>query len=1032
MSGVTSHSEDNLDDDNVAGPSRRKTKKKHIRRRSGWFLTIWLHFYKVLNAIICSGSLSRVLSSIGKSMKKAMGHEAVTPGTKVDPLSIHSTPLPAIGATPDFPSPRHHTHSKRKAVAEHEMSPTNKAQKRTFESTFTPKMRTRTFSVKRFKRKKSEGKFKQVETFVSYNEGKVSVKGKKNDSAKSRPSSSPEARKIHTRSCTASSVTPDTTITEDGMDLSKATEDLTDTKDNEDFEEQYAEVKAQFLELEQEIGELERTAAEDEVTERFEAACAAGNLARESRETARQMARVRRSSSGQDRKPRSPSQRRIGVIRRRSREREQKMTRSPERSEAAKAPSVKPCLTPMNLDKPSFRNKLQRGQPNSTSVGLEKPVSSPVIDTTAGGKARIKMSFKHADRPAVKVNDQGPVKAKQLSPRKCPSPCEKKIMSTEKKKLSHGDSIASLKNDLSDMIEKSFGSDKNGKEDNLIDEVFNNTLEGRCEGTEVNDLSAKIENISFKNNSPSPLQKVEEFFVQSSPVTRSQLRRVSDCFEFARPEEPREREDTLRRQSSAFEFRSKFAAAAGGAAASDVATYENLARDVATRGSLRRRNSSVRDLVQKIESETRKRSIDVPTTSAPATSKNAIPRAPSRGAVVASNPNVSSGRTGNAPAGSARPVPEVTVDNSRSARKQPLRITDSKEEDFADGWIDASEFFKNVTQAEAPQCGRSSIVKIRTQIQGRVKDSVTKFGGQQPGATPMRAGGPAARRLSARMGTSVATPGHARPPKTPSALASLPPTPGPGTRRQTLTGIKTTAAPSKRITSANYANPTIASINKARDKSPNYHEPQPGAVNKRGARSKSPKPSAATKSPKEPSYQNVKVERKNSNSRDIMRHPVERSSSSGSRGRKNRVRRNRSDAESRTKRKEERRYLTIGYPGEVRSPLKERQNIPANVRRSESDRTPSRGQKGGGGQEQVMTRAKLQEVENIADYENVAASVVRKHSLKSDVLMSPKPRQNLPHTPASARHVKRAASERSTPRPSHYYNRYWFLLTILV
>ena len=31
---VTSHSEDNLDDD-VSGPSRRKTKKKHIRRRSG-------------------------------------------------------------------------------------------------------------------------------------------------------------------------------------------------------------------------------------------------------------------------------------------------------------------------------------------------------------------------------------------------------------------------------------------------------------------------------------------------------------------------------------------------------------------------------------------------------------------------------------------------------------------------------------------------------------------------------------------------------------------------------------------------------------------------------------------------------------------------------------------------------------------------------------------------------------------------------------------------------------------------------------
>ena len=54
--------------------------------------------------------------------------------------------------------------AKRKAAMEHEMSPTNKAQKRTIESTFTPKMRSRTFSVKRFKRKKSEGKFKPDET----------------------------------------------------------------------------------------------------------------------------------------------------------------------------------------------------------------------------------------------------------------------------------------------------------------------------------------------------------------------------------------------------------------------------------------------------------------------------------------------------------------------------------------------------------------------------------------------------------------------------------------------------------------------------------------------------------------------------------------------------------------------------------------------------------------------------------------------------------------------------------------------------
>ena len=957
----TSHSEDNLDEDNAAGPSRRKTKKKtHIRRRSG--------------------SLSRVLSSIGKSMKKAIGQESVTPGGK---SAVHSTPLPAFGGTPDF-SPRGN-HAKRKAGADHELSPSNKSQKRTFESTFTPKMRTRTFSVKRFKRKKSEGKFKPAnikETFVSYHEVKVTPRRNS-----SRPSSSPEIRKIQTRSSTASASATPTLAQEAGMDLSKTNEEDSTGIENEDFEEQYAEVKAQFNELEHEIGALERSAADDGVTERFEAACAAGNLARESRETARQMARVRRSSS-QERKPRSPSQRRIGVIRRRSKEREQKMSSragvSPERPDLNRAPSCKPCLTPLNLDKSSVRSRLQRGQPNSTSVGLEKPISSPGYDSNSG-KARIKMSFKEKERPNV-------VKSSK-------SPNSRQNRSAEKKKLSHGDSIVSLKNDLSDMIEKSFGSDDKTKYgDDEVDEVFDNTLESKPGKTDVNDLSSKMENISFKNQSP-PLKPVDDFFAQASPVTRSQMRRVSDCFEFARPDDPLDREDTLRRQSSAFEFRSKFASFGS------EPTYENLTRDVATRGSLRRRNSSVRDLVQKIESETRKRSIDVPV-AVPASKPSSAP------ATNVSNRKVSASSV------SGRPIPALQPSGSRIATKPPLRISSTKDEEFADGWVDASEFFKNVTQAEAPQCGRSSIVKIRTQIQGRVKDSVTKFSGH-PGATPVRAG--ASRRLSARMGTCVTTPSHARQPKISGAGAlTLPPTPGPSTRRQTLTGIKTTAAPNRRLSTANYANPTIASTNRASNKSPAVIETV-GVQSRRGARSKSPRPSAI-KSPKEPSYQNVKVERTNSNSRDIKRHPVERSSSAGSKSKKNRVRRNRSDAESRAKRREEkrdgRRHLTIGYPGEVRSPLKERQNIPANVRRSESDRTPSRPSKNTG--DSRMTRAKLQEVENLPDYENIAVNVVRKHSLKCDMLMSPKPQANIPNTPLTASSkVKRAASERSTPRTAN-------------
>ena len=47
-------------------------------------------------------------------------------------------------------------------LGDHDLSPTKKVQRRTLETTFTPKMRKRSFSVKRFKRKKSEGKLKPM------------------------------------------------------------------------------------------------------------------------------------------------------------------------------------------------------------------------------------------------------------------------------------------------------------------------------------------------------------------------------------------------------------------------------------------------------------------------------------------------------------------------------------------------------------------------------------------------------------------------------------------------------------------------------------------------------------------------------------------------------------------------------------------------------------------------------------------------------------------------------------------------------
>jgi len=1014
--GTTSHSEDNLDDDNT-GPSKRKSKKKHVRRRSG--------------------SLSRVLSVMGKNIQKAMGRNSSTPGTKVDPTSIHSTPLPQFGGTPDYPSPRG-TNAKRKATGDHELSPNSKQQKRTFESTFTPKMRTRTFSVKRFKRRKSEGKLKA--TKESLGQAKNSPRPTTVDGSK-RPTISSPIIKRHTRLSLSSTTTPElkastVTLTQENVDnmewsgKNEGGEDIYAAKTgfNNVLEEDYAEVKAQYEKIKIEVSRLESTESIDscvEVDERFEAACAAGNLAKETRETARQLARVRRRSS-ESKKPRSPSQRRIGVIRRKSREREEKLNRqavsSPERpNQNQRSPNCKPALTPMDLNKSSFKTKLQRGHPNTTSVGLERPLPSPVVGGAAnlGGKPRIKMSFKEKERPNVKIVDipQGPLKA-TVSPLRGRSP--------SKKKLSHGDSLASLKNDISVLIEKSFGSgDKPPSNPGSVAEGDNDVFD-ICDGAprnevfdcrinldkevyneknDMHELTDQIQNISFKNKSPmtpmvrSPVPSSEDFFNQSSPVTRAQLRRQSDCFEFIRPEDvEQDPSDTLRRQSSAFEFRSTFV----------EPIYENLVRD-STRGSLRRRNSSVKDLVLKLESEAKKR-VGVPdlVNNKPSGSRLRSLESPTQ------SKSPGSGSRHNSGSGPSFIATDIKVDTSRVTTKsvpEPLRISEANDDPSLDGWVDASEFFKNVVQAEAPQCGRSSIVKIRNQIRGRVQDSVTKF--SQPGSTPHKH--PGTRRLSARMGTTITTPGI-RPPPTPTSR-NLSTTPGP--RRQTLTGIRTTAGSGRRLST--YANPTISSIIKAKEKSPIYEpvEPRDNLRPNPSVKARSPNPSITSapqkikKSPREPSYQNVKVERKNSNSRDIKRHPIERSTS-GSKGRKNRVKRNRSNAEKeRTRRKEERRYLTIGYPGEVRSPLKERQNIPANVRRSNSDQTPSRASYKSGGE--ILTRSKLRNAEAI--YSNMT-NVVRKHSLKSDLLMSPHLVKIDQGTPAKL--VKRTASERSTPRSTPY------------
>ena len=249
MTYCTSLSEDNLDDD-LNGRSKRRNKKKHIRKRSGKS-----PFCDLLSIIKLRtlGSLSRALSVVGKSIQKAIGRNTTTPGSasKMNPSSIHSTPLQLFGGTPDYPSPRENN-AKRKATGDHELSPTNKQQKRTFESTFTPKMRTRTFSVKRFKRKKSEGKMKPMskETLLIHVKNSPVTAMNKAGTASATSSSPVVQRCIQSPSKDSLSCTSTITLTNEnvgiiGVPRSPMIRGNSLDSSSYDFKNQYEEVKAQ-------------------------------------------------------------------------------------------------------------------------------------------------------------------------------------------------------------------------------------------------------------------------------------------------------------------------------------------------------------------------------------------------------------------------------------------------------------------------------------------------------------------------------------------------------------------------------------------------------------------------------------------------------------------------------------------------------------------------------------------------------------------------------------------------------------------
>ena len=748
-------------------------------------------------------------------------------------------------------------------------------------------MRKRSFSVKRFKRKKSEGKLKpMLKETVILHAAESSVPTEDVSSSKAESSSR---------------------VTRASVNGTPQQQRRPEVVDSDDLETDYEEVKAQYNELVEEVARLEAEQGTTGVEAMFEEVSKAEERMARSRDRERQVARARRRSSEDQRKPRSPSQRRIGALRRRSREKEEKQAREergrspgPRRSlenrgapRRSLEPVCKQALTPLH-HRPSLRaERLQRGRPNATSVGLEKPLASPSHVSGEEGKGRIKMSFKGRERPSV-IKKDGPVRATQ-------SPLGRG--------LNHDQcSVVSLKNDISDLIEKSFGSGQeqglgDTEADNMEDtavifsiedtsnvDMVDNSLTNTLTNSEMvemfGNISVKSDGTVVEKNSPKGGEDIgkSDLFKQSSPVTRSQLRRQSLSFQFTRPAEVDQqgaKEGNLRRQSSAFEFRS-----------SEPLKYGSLNRDIASRASLRRRNSSVKDLIQRLEGSTMGNtntggsSVLASANTLRAASDNVFARPEPHGRNDAVYENVSIGSKKTVADGKERkrvveenvstarayPVPDLRLERPRPVlNPEPLLLPETETE--AESWIDGATFFHNLKELNAPQCGRSSIVKIRKEHRGRVQDAAQKFSTSSTPARPSQdVPGRASRRQSARLGVA-GTParlglGGCGPPAAhrlgvPSPMRT--PLGLPSGRRSTLTGIRTAAR--------GYAAPTIASNARVSEKSPRAEILSMGQEKVR----KSPVGivSKSRRSPpyKTPVYENIRMER---NPNEIKAQPLER------------------------------------------------------------------------------------------------------------------------------------------------------------
>ena len=295
----------------------------------------------------------------------------------------------------------------------------------------------------------------------------------------------------------------------------------------------------------------------------------------EPRQAAKKLDQVKRRSN-EGKKPRSPSQRRIGAIRRRSSEKERRESSSVSPKERGRStlpkytvnkasPNTKVPLTP-RLGDSEIKGRLARGRPNSTSSGLEKPSASPVMMTGPNGKVVVRQSFKK-ERPEIGTPLRQPNRQNPESPMS-PSNIETRSMTRQ------SESLQRLRQDIQELIEQSFGREGQDSESAMDEDVFVDSVDGgfnEDSRLDVGEIANKMANVSFG-------RLIEMQANSVSPMTRSQLRRQSSAFEFAKPDSVPQQRENLRRQSSAFEFRT------GGPV---EPIYENLSRDVSSRASLR-------------------------------------------------------------------------------------------------------------------------------------------------------------------------------------------------------------------------------------------------------------------------------------------------------------------------------------------------------------------------------------------------------------------------------------------------------------